>query len=278
MAETFWYLKKHFPFSISVTKYSHAFTACLWQNGRWIGLAAYLMFRHCFIILTTNNMKIEIISGSPRQHSSTHRLAIYLQKALAASDHSIGIIDVREAGLPLLQKVFTSVTEAPAEYKELAQRMFDADAFIIVTPEYNGSYSPAMQNLFDHFPKQHHKTFGLATASPGALGGIRAAMQLQQFVLALFGIPSPYMLVTPHVDKKFSADGELTDPAFQKSIDLFIKEFLWLSEKLTAPPPPKGGVAAAHSQFNQNATVFLASVKSEALVLENPPLGSRGAL
>ncbi len=43
--------------------------------------------------------------------------------------------------------------------------MFAANAFIIVTPEYNGSYTPAMKNLFDHFPKQIHKPFGIVTAS-----------------------------------------------------------------------------------------------------------------
>ncbi|HEU4903948.1 MAG TPA: hypothetical protein VFT06_14180, partial [Flavisolibacter sp.] len=57
-------------------------------------------------------------------------------------------------------------------------------------------------------------------------------MQLQQFTMALFGIPSPYMLITPTVDKKFAADGTLIDPTFQKSIDTFVQEFLWLAEKL----------------------------------------------
>lgn len=178
-------------------------------------------------------MRIEIISGSPRKTSTTARLALHLQRVLnERTDHEAGIIDVRENNLPLLQKVFTGVDDAPEQYKELAGRMFAADAFIIVTPEYNGSYTPAMQNLFDHFPKQHHKPFGLVTASPGALGGIRAAMHLQQFVMALFGIPSPYMLVTPGVEKKFDAEGVLLDQTFQKSIDTFVNEYLWLAENL----------------------------------------------
>ena len=178
-------------------------------------------------------MRIEIVSGSPRENSSTHRIALHLQKLLTGkTDHEVGILDVRSYPLPLLQKVYTTVDDAPDEFRELAQRMFSADAFIIVTPEYNGSYSPAMQNVFDHFPKQHRKVFGLVTASPGALGGIRAAMQLQQFVMALFGIPSPYMLVTPQVDKKFDVDGTLTDPGFQKAVDTFVNEYLWLAEKL----------------------------------------------
>lgn len=178
-------------------------------------------------------MRIEIVSGSPRQLSNTHRLALHLYKLFQEkTDHEIGLLEVRKYPLPLLQKVFASVEETPEPYRELAQRMFSADAFVVVTPEYNGSYSPAMQNMFDHFPKQHHKVFGLVTASTGALGGMRAAMQLQQFTMALFGIPSPYMLITPQVDKKFDPEGTLLDLTFQKSIDTFVKEYLWLAEKV----------------------------------------------
>jgi NAD(P)H-dependent FMN reductase len=178
-------------------------------------------------------MKIEIISGSPRKNSVTNRVALHLLQVFEENtDHEVGLIDMRDHVLSPMQKIFTSSNEAPDEHKQLVERMFSADAFIIVTPEFNGSYSPAMQNLFDHFPKQHHKTFGLVTASPGALGGIRAAMQLQQFVMALFGIASPYMLVTPQVDKKFDAEGNLLDDSFKKNVELFKKEFLWLSKKL----------------------------------------------
>jgi NAD(P)H-dependent FMN reductase len=179
-------------------------------------------------------MTIEIISGSPRNTSLTHRVALHLQKALQeGTEHEVGLIDIREHDLPHVQSVITSPNQAPEEHRELAERMFAADAFIIVTPEYNGSYSPAMQMLFDRFPKQSHKAFGIVTASPGALGGIRAAMQLQQFVMALFGIPSPHMLITPMVDKKFDSNGNLIDESFQKAVDNFISEFLWLAERVS---------------------------------------------
>jgi NAD(P)H-dependent FMN reductase len=178
-------------------------------------------------------MRIEIISGSPRKTSATHRVALHLKKSLSATtDHEIGLIDVRDWELPPLQTVFTSVDNAPHEFRPLAERMFAADAFIMVSPEYNGSFSPAMKNLLDHFPKQHHKSFAVATASPGPLGGIRAAMQMQALVTALFGIASPYMLIVPGVDKKFDAQGTLTDESFQNSVHNFITEFLWLGEQL----------------------------------------------
>ena len=178
-------------------------------------------------------MRIEIISGSPREVSVTYRLALHLQKALEEhTDHEADIIDVRDNLLPQLEQIFVSVDATPDEYKDLAQRMFAADAFILITPEYNGSYSACLKNLLDHFPKQHHKVFGIVTASPGGLGGVRAALQLQELVYALFGIGSPYMLVVPQIDKKFDQEGNLLDPAFQKSVDLFVKEFLWLGERI----------------------------------------------
>ena len=178
-------------------------------------------------------MRIEIIAGSPRGNSITNRVALHLKKSIQErADHEVNIIDVRENEMPLLQAVFTSVESTPDPFKEITGRMLNANAFILVTPEYNGSYSAALKNLLDHFPKQHHKVFAIVTASPGMLGGVRAALQLQELIYALFGIGSPYMLVTPQVDKKFDEDGNLLDPNFKKSIDIFINEFIWLAEKI----------------------------------------------
>ncbi len=178
-------------------------------------------------------MKIEIISGSPRIKSVTRRVTLYLKNWIAQnSAHEVDIIDMKDWSVPPVQSVWVTAEKAPLELQPLAQRVFEADAFILVTPEYNGSYSPAMKNMLDHFPKQHHKPFGIVTASPGAMGGMRASQQLLQLVPALFGVASPYMLITPAVDKKFGPDGELLDESFQNAVHNFITEFLWLSEKL----------------------------------------------
>lgn len=178
-------------------------------------------------------MNIEIISGSPRENSITNRVALFLKKYLQENTtHSVGIIDVREWNLPLLQNVFVSVDATPEQFRPLSKRMFHTNAFILVTPEYNGSYTPAMKNVLDHYPKQGRKSFGIVTASPGMMGGIRATQQMQLLINALFGIASPHMLVVGGVDKKFDADGNLLDEGFQKSIDVFVREFLWLAESL----------------------------------------------
>jgi len=196
-------------------------------------------------------MKIEIISGSPRINSVTRRVALNLKKWLDDNTHhETDIIDMKDWSLPPVQSVFVSVDRTPDEFKFLAERIFTADAFILVTPEYNGSYSPAMKNLLDHFPKQHHKPFGIVTASPGVMGGIRASQQLLQLIPALFGIASPYLLIVPTVDKKFDEQGNLLDSSFEKSVHNFISEFLWLSENIVPPAPLKGELSVQKSVLN----------------------------
>lgn len=183
-------------------------------------------------------MKIEIISGSPREKSITHRVAVFLKKLLQEhTSHEVDIIAVREWHLPMLEKVFDSVEVTPDEFKPLSKKMLEADAFILVTPEFNGSYTSAMKNLLDHYPKQSRKAFGIVTASPGIMGGMRATQQMQLLINALFGIASPYMLVVGGVDKKFDAEGNLIDETYRKQVDLFVKEFLWLAESLCPKNP-----------------------------------------
>jgi NAD(P)H-dependent FMN reductase len=178
-------------------------------------------------------MKIEIITGSPRRNSVTFRIALFLQQYLTENtSHEVGILDAKQWNLPPLQTVFSSIENTPHELKPLSERMFSADAFILVSPEYNGSYSTTLKNLLDHYPKQYHKPFGVVTGSTGAMGGIRAAQQMQLLVVALFGIGSPYMLIVPHVEKKFDAQGKLIDEAFYNNAHNFISEFLWLAESL----------------------------------------------
>ncbi len=179
-------------------------------------------------------MTIEIISGSPRQSSTSARIARFLETWInGKTGHKAAVIDMKDWLLPPVEKVFTSPETTPDEWKPLAQRLFGADAIILITPEYNGSYSPVMKNMLDHFPKQLHKAFGIVTASPGSFGGMRAAQQLLLLVPGMFGIVSPFMLIIPQVDKKFDESGKLIDESFFTQVHTFVNEFIWLAERLS---------------------------------------------
>ena len=175
-------------------------------------------------------MRVEIISGSARANSQTKRVALHLYNKLEnAKEVAVGLISLNELALGPVENVFNSSCDAPAQLRLIVDRVLNADALILVSPEYNGSYSPAMKNFLDHFPKQTQKTFGIVTASPGAFGGMRAAMQLQSLTYGLMGVGSPQMLIVPELQKKFDEDGQLIDFTFAESVETFIDNFLWLA-------------------------------------------------
>lgn len=179
-------------------------------------------------------MNITIISSSPRKESVSNRIALFLEKRLAAEvSHTIRLVDVRDwLGWDVGQPVYKSIDACPESFRPLAEIMFSTDAFVIVSPEYNGGMPYSLKKLFDFFPKQSHKVFAIATSSTGAMGGMRASLAIQHFVVALFGIVSPYMLITPKVTEKFDESGNLLDESFQKNIDTFLNEFRWLLDKV----------------------------------------------
>ena len=74
------------------------------------------------------------------------------------------------------------------------------------------------------------KTIGVVAVSAGALGGIRAALSMQQLVLGISGYPIPQMLMVPQVGQKFDAIGEVLEPAFAQKIQQYLGQFLWLAE------------------------------------------------
>ncbi len=178
-------------------------------------------------------MNIEIIAGSPRRPSLNLRVATHLHQQMQQyKDIKAGLIALNEVTLPFIQQVWKRPEEAPDALRPIAERMFAADGFIVCTPEYNGAYSPAMKNLFDHFPKQNKKPFGIVTSSDGRMGGMRAAQQMLQLVPALFGIASPTLLIVPQADLKFDEEGQLTDTSFEKNVHDFLSNYFWLARKL----------------------------------------------
>ena len=81
-------------------------------------------------------MNIEIIAGSPRAGSLSHRVALHLHGQLKqrAPQHSTGLIDMQEVKLPPIQSVWQTPERIPAEFKEVGDRIFAAKAIVIVSP------------------------------------------------------------------------------------------------------------------------------------------------
>ena len=87
-----------------------------------------------------------------------------------------------------------------------------ADAFVIVSAEYNHGEPAALKNLLDHFQSEYlYKPSGIVTYSAGPFGGVRALVTLRA-ILAELGTPSiPSAFPISHVGDAFDADGIAND-------------------------------------------------------------------
>jgi len=179
-------------------------------------------------------MNIAIISGSARPERQSHQVALAVQERLGNLGYSNWIWDVKNSAFPLLDYTFDEHPNPGDALKEVKAKLDETDAFIIVSPEHNGSYPGALKNAMDYFYKPYiHKVFGIVAVSNGVLGGINASKHLQQYAVKLNGILSPEYLITPEVQKIFK-DGKITDEKYAHRMDVFLDHFIKLATVITA--------------------------------------------
>jgi NAD(P)H-dependent FMN reductase len=124
-------------------------------------------------------LKILVFYGSYRTDRAGIRLARYAVGQLAARGHAADLIDAREVGLPMLDRMFKQYAPgtAPPAMAALAARIRAADGFVFVTGEYNWGMQPGLKNLTDHFLEEWFwRPAGILSYSPGRLGGARAVV------------------------------------------------------------------------------------------------------
>lgn len=181
-------------------------------------------------------MLIAILSASTRMERKSHRVALALQKHIVENTaHEAVVLDLLAYRFPVFEEVLLRHPNPPEGLDAFAQKIRAADAHIWVSPEYNGSYTSALKNAVDYLKESEfsRKAVGVVSVSAGAMGGMRAAMNMQELVLGVGGYPVPQMLMVGLVGQRFDESGELLDPAFEKSVNNFFEEFLWLAEAVS---------------------------------------------
>jgi len=170
-------------------------------------------------------MKLTIVSSSVRVERKTHKVAKALfdlatERNIEASLVDLQTIDLPEFGKPLNEHKL-------ALKNQLQEQLMASEAFIFVTPEYNGFFSSALKSFVDYFSNGpfKNKKIGVATVTSGPLGGIRAAQMLQLQILGLFGLPIPNMLLTGLVDKKINDEYEILEMDYLSKVNSYLDQF-----------------------------------------------------
>ena len=181
------------------------------------------------------SLNIPVILGSVRRDRIGLRVARYATALLESRGHQVTLVDPVEYPLPLLDRMYKEYPQgqAPDVLERLAEIIRAADAYVIVSAEYNHSIPPALANLLDHFLEEYFfKPSAIVCYSAGAYGGVRAAMQLRA-MLAEMGMSSiPSLLPLPKAHELFDEDGRPTGDHPGSGATRFVAELEWYAEAL----------------------------------------------
>ena len=102
-------------------------------------------------------LKIAVLAGSVRSDRQGIKAARFVERTLAARGHEVTVVDPVTLQLPLLDRMYKEYAngEAPETLEHLAALYRAADAFVVVSGEYNHSIPPALSNLLDYFLEEY---------------------------------------------------------------------------------------------------------------------------
>jgi chromate reductase len=168
-------------------------------------------------------------AGSLRQ-ASFNRALLRAAVELAPPGMTLNTFDLAEVPL------YNGDVEAggdPPGVAAFKQAIREADAVLMVTPEYNHGVPGVMKNAVDWASRPprgaalDRKPVGIIGASPGQTGSARGQSQLRQAFefTNSYCMPQPEILVF-RAHEKFDADGRLTDEATAKYLRGYLEALM----------------------------------------------------
>ena len=196
--------------------------------------------------------RIALIVSSTRSERFADRPAAWAADRLRGQgtnrDVDIDVIDMREHDLPsydVAPPLFTPRQYPTPSIAEFGRRIDAADAYIVLTGEYNHGYTGVFKNAIDHLHVEFNRK-PIAFIGWGGVGGARVVEQLRTVAIEFGMAPIrpavhilPDVLMPAMTAPAYSADlfAPLDDP-----LDVLIAELMWwatvLSEARTHTAAP----------------------------------------
>jgi len=140
------------------------------------------------------NSKLLVIVGSVREGRFGPTVASWVaDRAREHGGFDVDVLDLADADMPLSlpaasPKYAGDDYPRPASMRAVTARLADADAFIVVTPEYNHSYPASLKALIDwHFTQWTAKPVAFVSYG-GAAGGRHAVLHLENVFTELHAV------------------------------------------------------------------------------------------
>lgn len=180
-------------------------------------------------------LKIAVIYGSVRKGRQGIRAANFVVREIEKRKHKVMFIDPLKYKLPLLDKMYKEYKKgtAPRTLENLHKIMKNADAYVIVSAEYNHSVPPALKNLIDHFMGEgFFKPALIVGYSAGPFGGARVTLSWRAILpeTGIITVPSTFLISS--VQDSFDEKGNPKDKKYFERIKKPLDELEWYANAL----------------------------------------------
>ncbi|MDN3020379.1 NAD(P)H-dependent oxidoreductase [Streptomyces sp. S.PB5] len=161
--------------------------------------------------ITDTPLRVTLVVGSNRHGRFGPVVADWLLDRMRDRDDLVTeVVDVADTDLP------TSLARTPettAALADISPKLAGADAFVVLTPEYNHSYPAGLKNLIDwHYTEWQAKPVALASYG-GISGGLRAVEHLRHVFAELHAVTMRDTVSFDHARGAFDDNGKLLDPS-----------------------------------------------------------------
>ncbi|MCP2289892.1 NADPH-dependent FMN reductase [Nocardia amikacinitolerans] len=164
-----------------------------------------------------SSLRLAVIIGSVRDGRFGPTVASWFaEQAARHGGFEVDVIDLADADLPLALPAVPPAMEPnpprPEGMVDLSARLAAADAYVIVTPDYNRSYPAALKAAIDwHFTQWDAKAIGFVGYSGGS-GGLLAIEHLRQVFNELNAHTVREYVSFPRYYLLFDEAGRLREP------------------------------------------------------------------
>lgn len=189
-----------------------------------------------------------VFAGSTRTQSHNRKLAQVAADAGRAAGAQVTHLELADFDLPL----YNADLEArgtPEAARRLKEIFHGHPAWIICSPEYNGSYTGLLKNTIDWVSSPIKgdpewssgtkpfagKVVGLLSASPGAMGGLRSLSHLSPLLLNLQCWLTPKQYALSKAAEAFDDQGRLISGLAQAAVQGVVEQAIRGARKLNAP-------------------------------------------
>ncbi|AXE21590.1 NADPH-dependent FMN reductase [Runella rosea] len=163
---------------------------------------------------------ITIVVGTNRRNSKSKDVALFYQKLLAEFNAESQILDIAELPDDFIRTALYENNGKNEVFNAYRKMMKEADKFVFIVPEYNGSYPGALKGFIDGlgYPSElKHKKAALVGISDGVQGSALALSHLID-VFHYLGLNVLAQRVKIPFMKKNFQEGEIKDALINQLI------------------------------------------------------------